>query len=92
MGAIIKKISHEAIRLPNGDVKYFNNASYGGNGFLVYERSKGKCEHCGAEKTLCITRMNGYSNELKDLKVLCRKCHSKIRNNESFRKKYFERK
>ena len=78
----IKIISYEALKLPNGKVKYFNNAAYGGNAFKVYERSCGKCENCGSQENLCITRLNGYSTELKDLSVLCRKCQSKLKNNE----------
>lgn len=87
----IKVISNEAVKLPNGDIKYFNNASYGGNAFAVYERSCGKCENCFSEKNLCITRLNGYSTELRDLSILCRKCHSKARNNGFFRNVLKER-
>jgi len=71
----IKVLSKELIRLPNGTVKSVDNKRYGGNGFLRYDIAEGKCEFCGSEENLCIHHENGYSNDINDLVILCRKCH-----------------
>lgn len=73
----IKKLSYERLQLPNGKVQYVDNKRYGGNAFEVFERAEGECEICGSDEKLCIHHKNGYSNELEDLIVLCRKCHRK---------------
>lgn len=75
----IKILSYEMFRLPNGKVHYIDNKRYGGNGFLAWEKSQGKCQICGTQENLCLHHKNGYSNKLEDLEVLCRKCH---RNSE----------
>ena len=71
----IKKISYERLQLPNGKIQYVDNKRYGGNAFIAFELAQGKCEICGTYDDLCIHHMNGYSNDIDDLKVLCRKCH-----------------
>ena len=40
-------------------------------------RADGKCEECGSMDGVMIHHKNGYSNELSDLVVLCKKCHGK---------------
>lgn len=74
----ITVLSSELLRLPNGETRYVDNKRYGGNAFKVYERAKGVCEICGSSENLCIHHMNGYSNEMDDLIVVCRKCHRQI--------------
>lgn len=74
----IQKLSYEAIRLPNGKIHYVDEKRYGGNGMLAWDRAKGVCEFCGTTENLCLHHKNGYSNELKDLIVLCRQCHRKL--------------
>lgn len=74
----IIKLSYEMFKLPNGKVHYIDNTRFGGNGLLAWDKSKGKCEICGASENLCLHHNNGFSNELKDLMVVCKKCHKKI--------------
>jgi predicted phage replisome organizer len=74
----IKKLSYEQLQLPNGKVQYVDNKRYGGNAFIAFERAEGKCQICGTYENLCIHHMHGYSNELSDLMVLCRKCHRDV--------------
>lgn len=83
----VQKLYYDAIRLPNGKIQSVSNSSYGGNGYLVHERANGKCEFCGATEKLCITRMNGYSTELKDLAVLCKSCSTKTKVDFDFKNK-----
>lgn len=72
------RISREMIRLPNGKVRYVDEKRYGGNGMIALDKSKGKCEKCGSDENIVIHHSNGYSNELKDLICLCKKCHLKL--------------
>lgn len=57
------------------DYLYKPYKDLGGNGFLRYDIAEGKCEFCGSEENLCIHHENGYSNDINDLVILCRKCH-----------------
>lgn len=75
---VCKRVSYEQILLPNGTLKYVDEKRYGGNGGLAYERAQGKCEVCGSEENLVIHHANGYSNELEDLVVCCKKCHAQL--------------
>ena len=79
---LVRKISHEMIALPDGGTKFIDNKRYGGNGEYVYELAMCKCEHCGEtdSKSLVIHHHNGYSNDLEDLYLLCRKCHANVEN------------
>lgn len=83
----IEILNSEMFVLPNGKVHYIDNKRYGGNGFLAWERAKGECEICHAQNNLCLHHNNGYSNELKDLIVLCRQCHRKMEVKKYGRKK-----
>ena len=74
----IKVLSQDQIALPNGETRFIDEKRYGGNGKLVWERAKGKCEICGSEENLCIHHNNGYSNEIDDLLLICRSCHRKL--------------
>lgn len=75
---VCKRISYESIQLPNGKVQYVDEKRYGCNGGLAFDRSGGKCEICGSEENLVIHHNNGYSNELEDLLICCKKCHGKL--------------
>lgn len=77
-----KRLNNEMLRLPNGNTVFVDEKRYGGNGMLAYDLAGGKCEICGSEDNLCIHHNNGYSNDLKDLYILCRKCHSQLENNK----------
>ena len=77
-----KRLNAEMLRLPSGNTVYVDEKRYGGNGMLAYDLAGGKCEKCGSEENLCIHHNNGYSNNVEDLYILCRKCHSYIENNE----------
>lgn len=77
-----KRLNAEMLRLPSGNTVYVDEKRYGGNGMLAYDLAGGKCEKCGNEENLCIHHNNGYSNNVEDLYILCRKCHSYIENNE----------
>ena len=73
-----KRLSCEQILLPDGQVKFVDEKRYGGNGGLAYDRANGQCETCGSTANLCLHHSNEFSNNLKDIKVLCRKCHSRL--------------
>ena len=77
-----KRLNAEMLRLPNGNTVFVDEKRYGGNGMLAYDLTAGKCEMCGSEENLCIHHNNEYSNEVKDLYILCRKCHSYVENNK----------
>ena len=77
-----KRLNAEMLRLPSGNTVYVDEKRYGGNGMLAYDLAGGKCEKCGSEENLCIHHNNGYSNNVEDLYILCRKCHSYVENNE----------
>lgn len=70
--------SDSMINLPNGKTQFVDEKRYGGNGKWVLARSDGKCEVCGSDENLMIHHMNGYSNDVNDLIVVCSKCHGKI--------------
>lgn len=71
----IQKLSYEMFRLPSGETRFIDEKRFGGNGMLAWDLSGGKCKICGCTKNLCLHHANGFSNELDDLVVLCRKCH-----------------
>ena len=71
----IKKLSYEMFRLSNGEVRFIDEKRYGGNGMIAWDLSGGLCKICGCSENLCLHHTNGFSNELDDLVVLCRKCH-----------------
>lgn len=73
-----KRLNGEMLRLPNGNCVYVDEKRYGGNGMLAYDLANGKCEICGSEENLCIHHNNQYSNDIDDLYILCRSCHSKV--------------
>lgn len=75
-----KRLNDNMLRLPNGNTTYVDEKRYGGNGMLAYDLANGKCEICGSEENLCIHHNNGYSNDINDLYILCRNCHSKVEN------------
>lgn len=79
---LVKKVSKEQIQLPDGSFKFIDNKRYGGNAEYVYELANCKCEVCGENQSelLLIHHNNGYSNDLEDLYLLCRKCHSNVEN------------
>lgn len=79
---LVRKISKEQILLPDGTSKFIDNKRYGGNAEYVYELANCKCEICGESKSdlLLIHHNNGYSNDLEDLYLLCKKCHSNVEN------------
>lgn len=83
----INVLSYEMLQLPNGKIHYVDNKRYGGNSFLAWEKAQGRCENCGTYENLCLHHDNGYSNELKDLVVLCRKCHRKLEVEEKYGRK-----
>lgn len=78
----IRVLSEEQFALPSGETRFIDEKRYGGNGKKVWDRAECKCEICGTEENLCIHHNNGYSNELEDLILVCRKCHRKIENNK----------
>jgi len=84
----IKVASAEMIILPNGKRQFVDEKRYGGNGKLAFERAEGKCEICGSEENLCIHHNNGYSNELDDLVVCCKKCHGKLESQRRTEEKF----
>lgn len=65
----------DMIITPNGIPHYIDEKRYGGNGKLVMSMANGKCSDCGDDNNVVIHHNNGYSNEINDLIVLCRKCH-----------------
>ena len=69
-------LSYEQIRLPNGTVRFVDEKRYGGNGMIKLAKTDGKCEKCGSEENIVIHHKNGYSNDIEDLEILCKKCHS----------------
>lgn len=71
------KISSERVLLPNGSYQYIDEKRYGGNGLKALNNAGCMCEVCGETENLLIHHLNGYSNELNDLIVLCKKCHGK---------------
>lgn len=71
------KISSERVLLPDGSFQYIDEKRFGGNGLKALNNAGCMCEVCGETEKLVIHHLNGYSNELKDLIVLCRKCHGK---------------
>lgn len=75
-----KRLNQEMIRLPSGKTQYVDEKRYGGNGMLAFDMAGGKCEVCGGTENLCIHHGNGYSNDIKDLYVLCETCHSREHN------------
>ena len=75
---VCKRISYERIELPNGKVQYVDEKRYGSNGGLAFDRAGGRCEVCGSEENLVIHHCNGYSNELEDLMICCKKCHGRL--------------
>lgn len=77
---VCKRISYERIQLPDGKLQYVDEKRYGCNGGLAFDRAEGKCEMCGSTENLVIHHCNGYSNELEDLMICCRKCHGKLEN------------
>lgn len=79
---MVKKLTHEQILLPDGNVKFIDNKRYGGNAEYVYELAECKCEICGESNTkkLLIHHNNGYSNDLEDLYLLCHSCHKQVEN------------
>lgn len=77
-----KRLNSEMLKLPNGNVVFVDEKRYGGNGMLAYDLAGGKCEMCGSEENLCIHHNNGFSNNIEDLFILCRKCHSNIEHKE----------
>lgn len=78
--AVCKRLSYEQILLPDGKVQYVDEKRYGCNGGLAFDRAEGKCEVCGSTENLVIHHSNGYSNELDDLLICCKKCHGKLEN------------
>lgn len=70
-------VSYEQIIDSAGNNHFVDNKRYGGNGMVAMARADGKCELCGSRDDVVIHHKNGYSNELSDLIVLCRKCHGK---------------
>lgn len=77
-----KRLNADMLRLPSGNTVFVDEKRYGGNGMLAYDLAGGKCEMCGNEENLCIHHNNGYSNNVEDLFILCRKCHSYVENNK----------
>lgn len=77
---LVERVTNEMIRLPDGSTKYIDNKRYGGNAEYVYELAECKCEICGETdpKKLLIHHNNGYSNDLEDLFLLCKSCHSDV--------------
>lgn len=73
-----KRLNADMLRLPNGNTVFVDEKRYGGNGMLAYDLANGQCEICGSDENLCIHHNNEYSNDIEDLYILCRKCHSKI--------------
>lgn len=77
---VCQRLSCEMVQLPNGKVHYVDEKRYGGNAGLALDRAEGRCEMCGETENLVIHHNNGFSNDLDDLLVLCRKCHAKLEN------------
>ena len=84
--SVCKRISYERIQLPNGKLQYVDEKRYGCNGGLAFDRAEGRCEICGSDENLVIHHSNGYSNELDDLIVCCRKCHGELEKFQSHSK------
>lgn len=78
--AVCERLSREMVRLPNGDIHYVDEKRYGGNAGLALDRAEGKCEVCGTTENLVIHHNNGFSNDLDDLVVCCKRCHAKLEN------------
>ena len=76
------RINGEMLKLPDGSIRYVDEKRYGGNGMLVLDRAKGKCEICGSDENVVIHHNNGYSNDPSDLICLCSKCHGKVHSGE----------
>lgn len=81
--AVCERLSCEQILLPNGAIHYVDEKRYGGNAGLALDRAEGKCELCGSTENLVIHHNNGFSNELEDLVVCCKKCHARLENFQS---------
>lgn len=77
---VCQRLSCEMVQLPNGKVHYVDEKRYGGNAGLALDRAEGRCEMCGETENLVIHHNNGFSNDLDDLLVLCKKCHAKLEN------------
>ena len=77
---VCQRLSCEMVQLPNGKIHYVDEKRYGGNAGLALDRAEGRCEMCGETENLVIHHNNGFSNDLDDLLVLCRKCHAKLEN------------
>ena len=77
---VCERLSYEQVRLPNGEIHYVDEKRYGGNGGLALDRAEGRCEICGSEENIVIHHNNGFSNELEDLVVCCKKCHASLEN------------
>lgn len=73
-----KRLNRETLLLPSGEKQYVDEKRYGGNGMKAFDLANGVCEICGCQENLCIHHGNGYSNEIDDLYILCRGCHSKV--------------
>ena len=70
-----KRMNESTIMLPTGKTQWVDEKRYGGNGMLAYDLAGGKCEMCGSYYDLLIHHGNGYSNDIDDLYILCKKCH-----------------
>ena len=80
---VCERLSYEQIRLPSGAIHYVDEKRYGGNAGLALDRAEGRCELCGVTENLVIHHNNGFSNELEDLVVCCKKCHAKLEKFQS---------
>lgn len=83
---VCERLSKEQIRLPSGEIHYVDEKRYGGNAGLALDRAEGRCEVCGSTENLVIHHNNGFSNELEDLVVCCKKCHARLENFQTISK------
>jgi len=59
---------------------HLGNSDYKGRAFLYYGE---ECNRCGITEKLCVHHIDGNreNNDLKNLRVLCRKCHNRLHRN-----------
>lgn len=80
-----KRMNASTIMLPSGKKQFVDEKRYGGNGMLAFDLAGGLCEMCGDDTDLVIHHANGYSNNIDDLYVLCKRCHGIAHSAETSR-------
>lgn len=71
-------VSGEQLIDEDGNPHFVDEKRYGGNGKIVLANANCTCQMCGTKGDILIHHNNGYSNDIQDLVVLCKKCHGKV--------------